>query len=366
MLRPRTTDAITRTEPLAVSARRGRRRTLASRVASAAALCFIASVSLSAHDPGLSALDVRIDDREIVAVLSLAAADAASMGGASGVLALARNSIEVSMDQRALPSTAPSLWLDERGGVYVRVAFPATSGSRLTVRSGIVPKLARGHRELLSIRTTGDGVLAERMLDSESHEVSVDVSAPVCDSGSSFRRFFAMGVEHILGGYDHLLFLAGVLVVLRRWADVFRTITAFTVAHSITLALATAGMVRVPGAVVEPLIAASIVYVGVENLFRQVQGSRWQLTFGFGLIHGLGFATALGDVGVGTSGHSGIFVPLASFNAGVEAGHVAVAAAFVPLLWRASRVPALHGRLSYAWSLLVVAAGGYWLIDRLV
>lgn len=366
MLRPRTTDVITPTEPLASGARRGRRRTLASRVAAAAALCLIARVSLSAHDPGLSALDLRIDDREIVVVLSLAAADAASLGGANAVLALARNSIEVSMDQRTLPSTAPSVWLDERGGVYVRLAFQATSGSRMTVRSGIVPRLARGHRELLSIRTTGQVVLAERMLDSESHEASVELSASVSNPDSPFRRFFLMGVEHILGGYDHLLFLAAVLVVLRRWIDVFRTITAFTVAHSITLALATAGVVRVPGAIVEPLIAASIVYVGVENLFRQVQGSRWQLTFGFGLIHGLGFATALSDVGVGTSGHAGIFVPLASFNAGVEAGQIAVAAVFVPLLWRVSRVPALHGRLSCAWSLLVVAAGGYWLIDRLL
>ena len=96
-------------------------------------------------------------------------------------------------------------------------------------------------------------------------------------------------------------------------------------AHSITLALATTGLLLIPGRIVEPLIAASIVYVGIENLVRGVQGSRWKLTFGFGLVHGLGFATVLRDLGIGTNGNGAIALPLASFNAGVEIGQMAVA-----------------------------------------
>ena len=180
---------------------------------------------------------------------------------------------------------------------------------------------------------------------------------------SSFGRFFAMGVRHILSGYDHLLFLAGVLVVLRRWRNVIQTITAFTVAHSITLALATTGMVAAPSRLVEPLIAASIVYVGIENLLRSPQESRWRLTLVFGLIHGLGFATALRDVGIGTAGGA-IALPLAGFNAGVEAGQIAVAAVLVPLFWRLAADSAPRRRFASVWSYLVILAGSYWLIVR--
>ena len=106
----------------------------------------------------------------------------------------------------------------------------------------------------------------ERMLDAASGDVATDISAVGGGTSSSAVRFLLLGIEHILTGYDHLLFLAGVLVVLRGWRDVVQTITAFTVAHSITLALATTGLVVVPGRIVEPLIAASIMYVGIENL----------------------------------------------------------------------------------------------------
>ncbi len=195
------------------------------------------------------------------------------------------------------------------------------------LRSTVASHLARGHRELLSIRAPDGAVLLERMLDAGSDEVATDISAVGGAASSSAVRFLLLGIEHILTGYDHLLFLAGVLVVLRGWRDVVQTITAFTVAHSITLALATTGLVLVPGRIVEPLIAASIVYVGIENLMRDVQGSRWKLTFGFGLVHGLGFATVLRDLGIGANGNGAIAVPLASFNAGVEIGQMAVAAA---------------------------------------
>lgn len=94
-----------------------------------------------------------------------------------------------------------------------------------------------------------------------------------------------------------------------RWRDVVQTVTAFTLAHSLTLALATTGVLLIPGRIVEPLIAASIVYVGVENLIKRVQGARWKLTFGFGLVHGLGFATVLRDLGVGTDGNGAIALP---------------------------------------------------------
>lgn len=203
------------------------------------------------------------------------------------------------------------------------------------------------------------------MLDAKANEVVAIVGQATDGSGSTSARFAVLGVEHILTGYDHLLFLAGLLVVARRWSDVIKTITAFTVAHSITLALAALGVIAVPGSVVEPLIAASVVYVGLENLLRPIPGSRWKLTFAFGLVHGLGFAATLSDLGIGPVGAS-LVVPLASFNAGVEVGQIAVAAALVPIFWKLNAQVRLRLPFAAIWSLLVVAAGGYWLVERIV
>jgi len=96
------------------------------------------------------------------------------------------------------------------------------------------------------------------------------------------------------------------------------------------------------------------------------QGSRWKLTFGFGLVHGLGFATVLRDLGIGTNGQGAIALPLASFNAGVEIGQMAVAALLVPVFWWLGSRPASRLRFAAAWSVMVIAAGSYWLVERIV
>jgi len=314
----------------------------------------------------LSVLDIGIEQRQIVAVLSLGGADAVMVGGRDGFSKLTHDALQLSLDGRPISPSATSVWSDESGGLHGRMLYDRTAGSRLVVRSTIVRHLARGHRELLSIRAPDGAVLSERMLDAASNEAAADISAVVGATSSSAARFLLLGIEHILTGYDHLLFLAGVLVMLRRWRDVVQTITAFTVAHSITLALATTGLLLIPGRIVEPLIAASIVYVGIENLMRDVQGSRWKLTFGFGLVHGLGFATVLRDLGIGTNGQGAIALPLASFNAGVEIGQMAVAALLVPVFWWLGSRPASRLRFAAAWSVMVIAAGSYWLVERIV
>ena len=339
---------------------------LASRVAVGAAIVLSGTARLLAHDPGLSVLDIGIEQRQIVAVLSLGGADAVMVGGRDGFSKLTHDALQLSLDGRPISPSATSVWSDESGGLHGRMLYDRTAGSRLVVRSTIVRHLARGHRELLSIRAPDGVVLSERMLDAASNEAAADISAVVGATSSSAARFLLLGIEHILTGYDHLLFLAGVLVMLRRWRDVVQTITAFTVAHSITLALATTGLLLIPGRIVEPLIAASIVYVGIENLMRDVQGSRWKLTFGFGLVHGLGFATVLRDLGIGTNGQGAIALPLASFNAGVEIGQMAVAALLVPVFWWLGLRPASRLRFAAAWSVMVIAAGSYWLVERIV
>ena len=232
----------------------------------------------------------------------------------------------------------------------------------LTVRSSVPARLARGHRELLTVRGPDGALLAERMLDDRDGTVNLTM-AP---RGSALAsQFFALGLRHILAGYDHLAFLAAVLLGVRRLTSVVKTVTSFTVAHSLTLALAVLGFVRLPAAIVEPLIAASIVVVGLENLLRSENDSRWKLTFAFGLVHGFGFAGALQELGIGAGG-IGIAVPLGAFNAGVEVGQIAVAAAIWPLVARLGQAPLARFHLARVCSLLVVTAGAYWLVARIV
>ena len=145
---------------------------------------------------------------------------------------------------------------------------------------------------------------------------------------SSPIAFFRLGVEHILTGYDHILFLFALILRGGRLRSLLGIVTAFTVAHSITLALAVLGVVVVPSRIVEPVIALSIAYVALENIFRRRAASgRWVVSFVFGLVHGFGFAGALLELGLPPSGLIGSLV---FFNLGVEAGQAMIVAAAVP------------------------------------
>ena len=173
-----------------------------------------------------------------------------------------------------------------------------------------------------------------------------------------------MGVEHILTGYDHLLFLFGLLIAMSQFRATLWVITCFTLAHSTTLALAAFDVVRISGHLVEPLVAATIVYVGVENLLRsEGPTGRWRLTLIFGLVHGLGFATDLKEKLAGVIGAE-ITVPLLSFNLGVELGQMAVAALVLPLIWWLRSEPAFVRRSVPVCSSLVVLGGAWWLLQR--
>ena len=128
--------------------------------------------------------------------------------------------------------------------------------------------------------------------------------------------------------------------------------------------MATLNLVQISSSIVEPLIAASIVYVGVENLFRGGEPrGRWLLTFAFGLIHGFGFASVLRELGVGANGSS-IAIPLISFNLGVELGQIAIAALVLPLIWKLRTQPVFLYRWVPACSTLVAALGTFWFVQR--
>jgi hydrogenase/urease accessory protein HupE len=283
----------------------------------------------------------------------------------------ARRFYRVSAGGEPLPVLDLHVDVTVENDLDVRASYPLPARSPLVFDAVLLPRL--GGRAMAGVVLTATGArtfLGQKVLrpDDAVFElpITADAEAPGTPPLPGFRAYFRLGVEHILTGIDHLLFLLGLLVACRRLRTVAGIVTCFTVAHSVTLALAALGIVTLPGRVVEPLIAASIVVVGVENLLRGDEPKgRWLLAFAFGLVHGLGFAAALQQIGLGANGTS-IVAPLVAFNLGVELGQLAVALPLLALLWRLRRTSVFARYGARAVSLIVVGFGFVWLLQRLV
>jgi hydrogenase/urease accessory protein HupE len=331
------------------------------------------TASVRAHDPGLSALDVGISRETVTVSLSMAKADVAlvtpgrDIDPQEALISLARASIHLSLDGEVLSPVGDEASVD-RSGARVRMTFAARASSdgarRMIITSDVPKRLARGHRELLIVYA-GDDMAAQKLLDEKSDSVTVDLRQPADAVAGTAWSFLKLGNLHILSGYDHLLFLAGLFLAAGTARQLIALLTAFTVAHSISLALVVLAGVHLPSSIVEPLIAASIVWVGGENLFGAKHRRRWLVVFGFGLIHGFGFAGVLTDLGFGSS-PMGVAKALFFFNAGVESGQLLVAGVILPMLWMIRSGPVWQTKLQPLCSVLIAMAGGYWLIERLV
>ncbi len=177
-------------------------------------------------------------------------------------------------------------------------------------------------------------------------------------------QFLAQGIEHILGGIDHLLFVVALVISVRSRRELILIVTSFTLAHSITLILGTFALVTASPRLVEPLIAASIVYVAVENIVRAAPPARPVITFGFGLIHGLGFSEALRELGLAPRA---LVAPLIGFNLGVEIGQLAIVLPLLPLvLWLRQPARAEYfRRASAVVNSAVAAIATAWFFQRL-
>jgi hydrogenase/urease accessory protein HupE len=176
----------------------------------------------------------------------------------------------------------------------------------------------------------------------------------------SWWSFFTLGMEHILTGYDHLLFLLALLIRKQKLKQYISVITAFTLAHTITLTLTVLGIINIPSFIVEPAIAISICYVAVENIFRKTISKRWIITFLFGLIHGMGFADLLKEMNIPWT-H--LAVSLISFNIGIEVIQLAIVLVLLPVLIRLFRLNFYQKSVRYT-STLIFILGAIWFIQR--
>jgi hydrogenase/urease accessory protein HupE len=340
----------------------------------------------AAHDPGLSSLAVRSCRNSLEVTLTLAVRDAAQLAELDedhdGIVTQAefaqtRSQLEtavarqlfIAADGKIAKDSSIRSRLDGNNNVEVCLNFHAIRFSSLEIQSKILAFLPLGHRQYLQIQNSLGETIFERLLSAAADRATVQMphtnaSTAMFEAASSFANFLSLGVKHILTGYDHLLFLFGLLLVAGGFFSSLGIITSFTIAHSITLAVATLQLVQIPSRIVEPLIAASIVFVGIENLLRgDIPKARRMVPFGFGLIHGFGFASALREAGIG-SGTGGIVLPLFSFNLGVELGQIMVTALALPIIWKLRENPMFIARWAPACSAAVVLLGSFWFVQR--
>jgi hydrogenase/urease accessory protein HupE len=251
-------------------------------------------------------------------------------------------------------------------GDHVRASLAwrcAGAGGGLRYRATLFLEIDPRARHMVTVEgdTKRFGLLSA---GSETLEILAAPESPWSVAG----RYLVAGIEHIAIGFDHIAFLVATVVWGRRFWPLAKVITAFTVAHSITLSLAALDVFSPPSSIVEPLIAASIVYVAVENWFVRDLRRRWIVTFVFGLVHGFGFAGVLQDYGLP---EDALVPALAAFNAGVEVGQLAIVSVVLAMLLGIDRVQRARGvsplpdaRVSLGISAVVGLMGAWWFVER--
>lgn len=331
------------------------------------ALLLVLTTSAFAHDPGLSSAEVTIGGPDVRARLTFSETDIAAIAAGGNLDDVAERAALVDTGEGPrMPVHAEAR--REGNNVAFDLTFSSPTDKRsITFRSALLFELRFGHRQEFVVHDLRGAEVMRSLLSQRDDSVIISLSsaAGATNRSARFVDFLLLGIRHILTGYDHLLFLFGLLIVTRAPRSALLLITCFTAAHSVTLALATFGLVELPSRFVEATIAASIVYVGIENIIRSdtVLRWRWALTLAFGLIHGLGFATALREMGIAKTGTAAVG-PLVAFNSGVELGQIAVAAIVLPVIWKLRDRPLFVRFGVPACSCVVAAAGAFWFIQR--
>ncbi len=286
--------------------------------------------------------------------------------------------LQVQADGQPCTLTVGPQQVDEHtDGAYsvlpLQLACAVAAPKALSLRYTLLADLDPQHRGLLNL--TVDGASRSAILGPQAPLQSFSLAR--ISRWQAFVDFAKEGVWHIWIGFDHILFLLSLLLPAvglwagRRWepadrigqavVEVLKVVTAFTLAHSITLTLAVLGLVSLPSRVVESSIAASVVLAALNNVWPVFHGRRWMVAFAFGLLHGFGFASVLVDLGLP---QGALAVALAGFNVGVELGQLAIVAAFLPLAYALRRSWFYRRAVLVGGSLLIAVLAGVWLAER--
>ena len=338
----------------------------------------VSTITLLAHPSPFSYLDVRaaagLVDLDVTVHVFDAAhdlgisetrllEDATFRAQAPALVSLLQDRLRVSVNGRELSAGE---WgepepLRERQAIRVRVTYRFDGAlATVAVRAQLFP-YDPVHQTFVNVYEEG-ALRLQAILDKDRLQIEY-FAGTTQGTFAVIRRFAASGIHHILIGPDHLLFLVGLLLLGGRWRQLILVVSAFTVAHSITLSLAALNLVTPPPSLIEPAIALSIVYVGADNLtVRGGRDMRAWIAFGFGLIHGFGFANVLREMNLPPRA---LGWSLFSFNLGVEIGQLMVVVLVASLVIAVRRRSDLAGRrLARAGSVIVMAAGAFWFVQR--
>jgi hydrogenase/urease accessory protein HupE len=217
------------------------------------------------------------------------------------------------------------------------------------------------HQTFINIYEKGE--LKQQLIFNKDSKEYVYYAGTTQGALAVMRTFTASGVHHIMIGPDHILFLIGLLLLGGRWTSLLKIVSFFTIGHSITLSLAALNLVTPPASIIEPAIALSIVFVGADNLVRgDGRDLRAWVALVFGLVHGFGFANVLREFGLP---REALGWSLFSFNLGVEIGQLGIVLVVATLLEAVRRRSSMVGaRVAMAGSIVVIAAGSYWFVQR--
>jgi len=293
------------------------------------------------------------------------------------IVSLVEEDISIGPIESPCKLAPEAIAIDARGGEnYVIIPFSGSCpelGDKVTVAYDVLFNVDAQHRGLVNIEK--GGLVRSTVMTPSAMSANFDFGSD--GALAVFGAFVAHGMHHIWTGYDHMLFLVTLLlsaVVIRangRWVPVktfsgafwatVRIVTAFTVAHSVTLTAAAFNIVELPSKLVECVIAASVAIAALNNLFPVVSRRIWIAAFVFGLMHGFGFASALTDLGLPSGGK---VVALLAFNVGVELGQLAVVAAVLPILFWMRRTPFYTRSVLPFGSLAILIIATLWLIQR--
>lgn len=347
---------------------------------------------LSAHDPGLSVAEIVTSNQGLQAKITFARRDMEVLvrmdsdhdGTVSGaeyaaayprLIGLAHNLLVIDTDKRRMLPESVAVELDESDALDFRLDYASAKGEAIAVESSIIPRLRRGHRQYLVVRDDQGALLTETLLTARRSQIQA--SAKATSLSRVLFHFVVEGVWHILIGLDHVLFLSTLMLpaVLvyrqRRWQsvqelrpavkEILKTVTAFSLAHSITLSLAVLELVTLPQRWVESAIALSVLLVALNNLKPVFPASRGWLAFAFGLVHGFGFANVLLDLGLSKAT---LTVSLLGFNLGVELGQVAIVLVLFPLAYVLRDTRVYRGWAFKGGSVTAAALACVWFLER--
>jgi hydrogenase/urease accessory protein HupE len=321
----------------------------------AAITLVLAAGQLSAHDLRLSSVAISDDPSGAAMVVSMPLSELARAERGRGTASLTPLEIDAAIRRRLkLQPASSSVSIESAADLLTwRADFPVRAAD-IVIHDRLIPELPLTYTRVRTIGANG-----------ASHEIWLGTPAPRYQPGvvQTLLNFFRMGFAHVLDGPDHIAFILGLILLGGSLRSLVFTVTAFTMAHSITLGLAAAGIVAPSPRVIEPLIALSIVAIAAENLLHRGSLARRPCyAFAFGLVHGFGLADPLREMAAPGAWFGLSLIP---FNIGVEFAQGAIVVAVWPALrWLLRRSPAAMSRVAFTTSCVIGLAGAYWFADR--